>query len=511
MEFYEKLDFLMNITNTTNSALGQKVKIDPSYISRLRRGKRRALKEENIISSMAEYFANHCTDPYQLKSISDTLNNSEPIDNANELQKAIVNWLIEDNTDEIKAIETFMDNFADTKDNNKLIKMDMKSKEKNYSKILPNENISIYYGVEGKRQAAEIFLQEVINSEIGQKLLLYSDEPTDWMSDRPDFTVRWTKLMIGILSKGIKIKIIHTISRDLDEMLKAINQWMPLYMTGLIEPYYYPKKRDGIFKQTMFICPDVSAVISNSVGNSIDYSPNLLIGDKDAIKAYSEVFNQYLSQCKQLIKIFSSKNKDSYLETLLCFEKEKSNTIIKTESLSILTMPENISLKILSRIGRSNTDIIEYQKNRLHTFRQHLKDNFFYEIVPKLDLGAIKNGKIKVSFSDLMNGETVYYTQEEYIQHLENLIYLLETYENFHIKLTESSDSNYIIYVKEDVGVINAKTMVPSVAIAINEINLIATFWDFLRNIIGEKVFYNPNNMEEIKNLKEYINKIKEN
>jgi hypothetical protein len=29
--------------------------------------------------------------------------------------------------------------------------------------------------------------------------------------------------------QGNKIKIIHTISRDLDEMLNAISQWMPLY------------------------------------------------------------------------------------------------------------------------------------------------------------------------------------------------------------------------------------------------------------------------------------------
>lgn len=52
MQFYEKLDFLMNITRTSNSALGQKVKLDASYISRLRKGQRGALKDIACIKSI---------------------------------------------------------------------------------------------------------------------------------------------------------------------------------------------------------------------------------------------------------------------------------------------------------------------------------------------------------------------------------------------------------------------------------------------------------------------------
>jgi hypothetical protein len=82
-------------------------------------------------------------------------------------------------------------------------------------------------------------------------LLLFSDEATDWMTADQTFASKWASLMVQLLSKGNRIKIIHTVSRDLDEMLNAIRQWMPLYMTGLIEPYFYPKKRDGIFKRTV--------------------------------------------------------------------------------------------------------------------------------------------------------------------------------------------------------------------------------------------------------------------
>lgn len=513
MQFYEKLDFLMNITNTSNSVLGQKLKLDPSYISRLRRGQRNALKDENIIASMAEYFTQHCLADYQLKSISDTLKINRTILNSSELKLLIEQWLINEKTNEVKAVEGFIDNLIEINTPlnipDKLAKT-VKQKE-DTPKIIPQDDISVFYGVEGKRQAAEFFLLEVMKVGTPQTLLLYSDEATDWMTTDREFAKKWSQLMIGVLSKGNRIKIIHTISRDLDEMLNAIHQWMPMYITGLIEPYYYPKKRDGIFKQTMFISPEVSAVISSSVGNSIDYSANLLIRNSDAIRAYSEVFNQYLDQCKPLMRIFTSKNKNSYLETLLEFEKEKCNTIIKTESISLLTMPEKVSSEILSRIGIKNSTLSVFQEQRIKMFKSHLENNnLFYEIIPIFDLDTISNGKIKVSFSDMMNNSTVYYTQEEYIQHLEHIIYLLEIYENFHIKLVSGmSESNYLIYAKEDLGVITAKTSIPPVVLAINETNLTAAFWDFLKHTLGEKAYLYPNNAEESKELKKYIWKIK--
>lgn len=103
--------------------------------------------------------------------------------------------------------------------------------------------------MEGKRQAAEFFLLEAININTPHTLLLYSDESTEWMTENREFALKWTQLMIDVLSKGNKIKIIHTISRDLDEMLTAIRQWMPLYMTGLIEPYFILKRETGFLNK----------------------------------------------------------------------------------------------------------------------------------------------------------------------------------------------------------------------------------------------------------------------
>ena len=49
MKFGEKLDLLMRISQTTNSTLARSVSLDPSFVSRLRRGVRTPARNENYV------------------------------------------------------------------------------------------------------------------------------------------------------------------------------------------------------------------------------------------------------------------------------------------------------------------------------------------------------------------------------------------------------------------------------------------------------------------------------
>lgn len=505
MQFYEKLDFIMNITNTTNSALSLYVSLDASHISRLRRGKRSAVKDENSLRLMAEYFSRRCTDDYQRKALADMLGiDFHSLDTTNSSQ-FILRWLMDEKKKEAKKIENFL---------NQISNISAQPIASEPANILPADastaETEIFVGLEGKRLSVERFLSEVLAQEQPQTLLLYSDEPTDWMTSDREFAAKWAALMVQVLSKGNRIKIIHTVSRDLDEMLHAISQWMPLYMSSLIEPFYYPKKRDGIFKRTLFIAPNTAAVTSSTTGNMTNKAANFYTKKTEAVWALTEEFNQYISLCSPLMKIFTSNEKTSYINTLLEFEKEKGNCIIITESLSLLTMPESVSASVIPRIMDTNLNYSELAKSRTTSFQQQLKDNSFFEIIRIFDGEKIKNGEVKIASSDMLGGEETYYTLEEYIAHLENIQDLMNTYQNFNVYLTkEPIESRYMVYVKEDLGAIIAKTSAPPVALAFNESNLTAGFWDYLIFLIGEKAYRYPNKKESSDKLNEYINSLK--
>ena len=92
----------------------------------------------------------------------------------------------------------------------------------------------------------ERFLAEAYEAETPVTLLLHSDESKEWLYEDPDFVKDWSKLLMGIVEKGGKIKIVHTLRRNIEEMMEVIRKWVPIYMTGRIETYYCPRIRDNI-------------------------------------------------------------------------------------------------------------------------------------------------------------------------------------------------------------------------------------------------------------------------
>ncbi len=505
MKFCEKLDFLMNISNTTNSHLAASVNLDPSHISRLRRGKRRQLKDKNSLFMMADFFSRRCTQDYQQKSILDILNIDTASFNKEDMPKIIMEWLSNSESKDDKITEAFLENIASFSSQTEAIKKSIPIPP-DFSK----SDTDIYYGIKGKRLAVERFLSEVILHKEPQTLLLWSDEPTDWMTTDSYFAIKWASMMAQTLQKGNKIKIIHNVSRNFDETLEAVIQWMPLYMTGAIKPYYYPRKRDGVFNRTLFIAPKTSALMSNSIGGMVDKAANFYFRDQTAISALEKEFTEYLGLCKRLMKIFTSNELQLFINNLLEFEREKENGIIISESLSLVTMPEDLISNVLKRIDDSDINFKEITEKRILNFKNQFKFSSFTEIIRIQDPKKIMNGEVKITLSDIPNGRASYYTLEEYILHLENILYLLNKHKNFNVHLIKKDiKSPYTVYVKENIGAIIAKTSYPAVVISFSEGNLTAGFWDYLKSLIGEKIYENQNKEENKKLLKNYIESLK--
>ncbi|MEA5039120.1 MAG: transcriptional regulator [Clostridiaceae bacterium] len=504
MTFADKLNFLMTITETSNSVLAGRVSLDASYISRLRRGKRLMPRDAGIIQSMAASLARRCSGDYQKKVLSDVLGLASLPDDSAAFAGRIADWLLHGNPGGVEPVEQFLSCFSNLGSHPVSARPQMK-----YQPPSLHEAVSIFYGIEGKRQAAEYFLSEVAACEKPQTLLLFSGEETSWMTADPEFSHKWAELMIRILSKGNKIKIIHTISRDLDEMLSAIGQWMPLYMSGNIEPYFYPKKRDGVFKRTLFIAPETAAVVSNSIGDQISIAANVLYRDHEAVTSFAEEFLQYLRLCRPLMRIFTARDRDAYFSTLAEFERERADTLLKTESLSVLTMPETLLASIAGRSGSGSSNNPSIHAERYGRFRENLKTNHFTELIHLPDIDMVKKGGVKVSMSDMLGGGAVHYTPKEFVAHLKNIVDLLCSCENYHVRLIDRpGDDRYMVYAREELGVIVAKTSQPPIVLAMNEGNMTAAFWDFLKSMAKEKKYEDPGNEAAIASLRLYLKKL---
>lgn len=101
-----------------------------------------------------------------------------------------------------------------------------------------------------------------------------------WLYEDAAFAARWAELFTQVLMRGNRVRVIHTVARSMNDMLEAVTKWVSIYMTGAVEPYCYPRLRDGLFQRTMFIAPNTAAIISTSVQQDTDGMLNLFLTDK---------------------------------------------------------------------------------------------------------------------------------------------------------------------------------------------------------------------------------------
>ena len=475
MRFHEKLDFLMKLTDTTNSRLAHIARLDNSFISRLRSGARHPARKENYIGLFAKYFAKYITQDYQIAALIQTARIKEttlPVAESG-LAEFLNDWLHgnEKEWTERNRLDNSHSRLSFAPDNSNLENQPILKKAADGLTI----NTEIFFGNQGKRDAVRKFLHLILSEKYPSCLFLHSEEDMVWLTENREFAAEWMQLMNHVIAKGNKIKIIHTINRSLDEMLSAIIQWLPLYMSSAIESYFYPKHRDGLFKRTLFLSPDCAAVFSNSFGDSSENAITCLSTEKAILLHLQDEFCRYLDLCRPLIHVFTPDKQEIFLKALSEFENQHCDSVLKSNGFSSITMPPELVSKILAKTPHSyGNNITSYIKRRTAVFKRNLEANRFTEIICLPGLDEVLTGKIPTPLT-FYTGE-LFYSSQEYLLHLQNIIRLLETYQNY----------NVFIHVKEETGAIIGKYEMSQILFGLNESNMTSAFWSYMKNITSK-------------------------
>lgn len=473
--FSEKLNFLIDITGVKNSDLAAYASVDASHISRLRTGSRKLSKKQSYVMPMARYFAKHITEPFKRRIVADALHFPGGWPKDNKLTAELIyEWLVsEDDTDTVKS-DGFFKGFANA--GRTQTPVSETPPEKNFS----DSSSFFYYGAEGKQNAVIRFLNDVLNEETPQTLLLFSDEELGWLYEDSAFVKEWTRLLTAVLKKGNRIKIIHTINRDSNEMAEALLRWIPVYMTGSIEPYYYPKLRDGVFQKTMFIAPRTAAVISSSVKMNVENMLNIYIVIPEAVKSLVAEYERYLSLCRPLIDIMNVSNADRYFREISDFENISAPNAVFAPVPSLMTMPES-----LADVFAAKSPVIKsvWEKSSKQ-FEMFSEENEFYEIILLPTQDQLAADRIPMPMSDFFRADNLYYTKKQYKEHLQNVLRLTREKPHYHAVINTEFVSDVMVYVKEDVGVIVSKANLPTVVFTMREPNMTAAFWNYILKLI---------------------------
>lgn len=274
----------------------------------------------------------------------------------------------------------------------------------------------------------------------------------------------------------------HTVSREIGEMLEAVQKWLPLYASGAIAPYYYPKLRDNVYHRTLFIAKGYSALISNSVGSHTQETVNILIHDAGAVHALEAEFADYAALCRPLVQIFNLQSAGQFWEKLEEFEEAPGNLIAMHSALSRFTMPEAVAASMAARTG--NKWVLHSQKIAAQHFAQSIACGFSVtEILRLPNLEQVKGGKVIVPMCDLFGQPELRYTPKEWKAHLENVLEQLRKHPNYRVIVSEQTPDDVILWAKEDIGAIMLRAMPPTTVFGISEQRMTATFFEHLQRL----------------------------
>ena len=318
----------------------------------------------------------------------------------------------------------------------------------------------------------------ILQQEKPQTLLLFSDENMAWLYEDAVFAARWAELFAMVIQKGNRVKIIHTVSRDMNEMLEAVTKWIPVYMTGMIEPYCYPRLRDGVFQRTLFIAPNTAAVVSSSVQQDTDGMLNLFITDRPALDALSAEYEHYFNLCRPLMRIFAERDADAFHKAAGSLAAADGDAYLCCTMPPLFSMPDKLVRELSAKAGN---DVLTAQwKQSLSRFRKHIKKQHLTLVLPDPEC-TILAPDVHYPFSgELFSSNRFSYTKEQYLLHIDRLKQMENQYENLTIHFVNELAGNTLLYIKEDTGVIMAKTNSPETAFVISERNMINAFWDYM-------------------------------
>lgn len=475
LKFHEKLDFLMKVTGCNNSQLGRAISFDPSYISRIRSGKRGMPKKQAFLGPAAAFFARNLAQDYQRTALAEAICPGKPWPAAGGA-KLIETWLSrkEEAADPVREILMTVSALPETPP--EAPELSVCAPEK------PVPETGFFYGNEGKRKAVELFLTELCSLEEPQTLLLSSNEEFDWLYEDAAFARRWSGLMMNLAARGGKVIIIHSVSRGAGEMLMALQKWNPLYMTGFIEPYYYPKLRDRVYRRTIFVARGHSAVASSSIGSHTEGALNLFLHDRGAVDALEREFMAYFALCRPLMQTFDARSRERFLTLLRQFNEDEEELLMALPVPSFALMEEKAARAMA---GRCKDDwlIRSCAEGAARFARQLALGHTVTEILHLPDPEEVRKGNLEFPMWDLFGTDRLTYTPEEFAAHLREVVNRLRTCSNYRVVLSREIPLNEIIYVKENLGAMVVRAASPSVVFGISEQRLTSAIWDDLSRI----------------------------
>ena len=344
----DKFDKLLEDLQINVSKMASSLHYDSSYLSKIRTGKRNPSDQEVFIKDVCGYI---------VRCFSD------------EKGKNMVASVIECMPSDLNEQETYLELLTKWMSSGMIVNQDYitgfleKLDEFNleeYIRTIHFDRIKVpqipfqfpvsrhYYGLKEMRDGEIDFLKNTVLSKSMEPLILCSDMPVEDMAEDEEFAKKYMFGLAMVLKKGLHIHMIHNVERPFREMMLGLENWIPLYMTGQISPYYIRGIQNRIYSHLNFVS-GAASMTGNCISGHHDMGHYYLTNNREEVAFARKNLEFLLKKANSLMEIYKVGKKEN-LRKFLWEEAEKHGRRRRIlTSPPMFLIPEKQMKKILDR------------------------------------------------------------------------------------------------------------------------------------------------------------------
>ena len=327
MGFAARLDSLMQLLGIRNAEIAQVLRLDSSYISRIRHGERTPSNKDGIAETAAQIATVRCMEHDVLEEVLGLIGANDVLaqidmhnmEEVGLLARAIKGWLLGSKvTDQDVESVLSLFEYIDKGDYNKVLERTERV-EPPLACSSPLEASMQFYRGEGFMWKAELaFLSHALKCG-AHDLILSTDMPA-FEAVLPDTAIEeYQRAVVELIRNGSKVVVIHSTDRTLSESVRAMKAWIPLYMTGSVTPLYLSGMVSQLFYHTNNVC-DCCAMSSEAIRGHEKDGQYFLSTRAEDIAYYRTKMNHIKEQASVMLEIYRNDNP----EEMSVFERDEA-------------------------------------------------------------------------------------------------------------------------------------------------------------------------------------------
>lgn len=475
--FLSNLRSVLSTLEISNNELARELNYDPSYISRILSGQRKPADVMKFTSSVAAYISERYLD-FDLASLSGSPLSADFARSSDNLISQIVSRLCSNEfSSEPEPIYGFLE-MLDDFDLNEYYK-----KASFYSGKAPCEppnlpQIKYYRGIDEMKQCELDFLNLTAAFQSGGEVFLYTDMPMKAIEADPEYAQKWILGMETILKNGTRLNIIHDVNRPLSELFIGLETYVPMYMTGLITPYYLKKYQGDVFLHTLRVS-DCAAVTGTAIAGNHSNGRCEIFREKNDVDYYRSQAKQLIKKAFPLIKIYRADRQEEF-DKAVSSMLESGDISMSLAGLPLFTIDPKLLNSILLRngVGSEIRDkILRRRETELLTIENALINSRVSLEIPLR--GDIENVTLPVC--SVFYDKIIKYSAEEYKAHLNSTREFAAERKGFRFsEVSTQSFRNIHITVSKGKGVIITKGNAPTIHFIVTHPKLVSAIEDFI-------------------------------